>query len=74
MVISLHMHYFKSAICLHKAVDPGPTFLTFPTLPSTIASCLHLGGACPPHWVFQGFVAIGSVSGRNGRWGVVGPP
>ena len=30
-------------------------FLTFlvrfpviPTLPSTIASCLHLGGACPP--------------------------
>ena len=30
---------------------------------------LHLGGACPPHWVFQGFVVLGPVSGRNGRWG-----
>ena len=37
-----------------------------------IALCLHLGGACPPHWVFQGFVALGQVSdgngGRGGRW------
>ena len=31
-----------------------------------IASCLHLGGACPPHWVFQGFVALGQASGGNG--------
>ena len=36
-----------------------------------IASCLHLGGACPPHWVFQGFVALGPVSGETG--GGVGP-
>ena len=23
----------------------------------------------PPHWVFQGFVVLGPVSGRNGGWG-----
>ena len=34
-----------------------------------IASCLHLDGACPPHWVFQGFVALGQVSGGNGGRG-----
>ena len=35
-----------------------------------VASYLHLGGACPPHWVFQGFVALGQVSGGNeGRGG-----
>ena len=37
-----------------------------PTLPITIAWYLYLGGACPPpHWVFQGFVAVGQVSGGN---------
>ena len=34
-----------------------------------IASYLHLGGACPPHWVFQGFVVLGPVSGGNSGWG-----
>ena len=46
-----------------KAVDSRSPFLAkFPTLPSTIASCLHLGGACLG---LQGFVALGPVSGRN---------
>ena len=40
-----------------------------PTLPIMIAPYLHLGGACPPHWVFQGFVVLGPVSGGNGGWG-----
>ena len=44
-----------------------------------IALYLHLGGACPPHWVFQGFVVLKKkkVSGRNSGWGggwVVGSP
>ena len=41
-------------------------------MPSMIALCLHLGGVCPPHWVFQGFVALGQVSGGNKGWGVGG--
>ena len=51
-----------------------------PTLPITIALYLHLGGACPPHWVFQGFVVLKKkkLSGgkrRVGRGGwVVGSP
>ena len=40
-----------------------------PTLPITIAPYLYLGGACPPHWVFQGFIVLGPVSGGNGGWG-----
>ena len=50
-------HYFDV-----KAVDSGTVSYfacQIPTLPSTIASCLHSAGACPPHWVFQGFVALG---------------
>ena len=46
----------------------GQHFLLFcqiPTLPSMIASCLHLGGAA---WVFQGFVVLGPVSGKNSGW------
>ena len=39
-----------------------------------IASYLHLGRACPPHWVIQGFVALGQVSGGNGgRGGLTHP-
>ena len=34
-----------------------------------MALYLHLGGARPPHWVFQGFVVFGPVSGGNGGWG-----
>ena len=48
------------------AVDPGKFFLTcqIPTLPGTIASCLHLGGASPPHWVFQGFFVLDKYLGE----------
>ena len=28
-----------------------------------------LGRSLPPHWVFQGFVALGQVSGGNGEMG-----
>ena len=56
-----------------KAVNPGESVSYFscqiPTLPITIASYLHLGRACSPHWVFQGFVVLGLVSGGNGGWG-----
>ena len=48
------------------------TFLA--TLPITIASYLHLGGACPPHWVFQGFVVLvqflAETAGEEGGGGV----
>ena len=56
-----------------RPLTRGKRFLLFcqiPTLPIMVASYLHLGGACPPHWVFQGFVALGQVSGGNeGRGG-----
>ena len=55
-----------------KAIHLENFSCQIPTLPITIASYLHLGRACPPHWVFQGFVALGQVSGgnrgRDGRW------
>ena len=45
-----------------KAAGLEKAFLTFlarfPLCLLPIASCLHLGRACPPHWVFQGFVAL----------------
>ena len=59
-----------------RPYTPGKRFLLF--LPDShsayydsfvSASYLHLGRACPPHWVFQGFVALGQVSGGNGGRG-----
>ena len=43
-------------------------------MPITIASYLHLGRACPPHWVFQGFAALRQVSGGGVGGGGVGSP
>ena len=56
-----------------KASDPGKAFLTFPTLPIMIASYLHLGGACPPHWdllhLDKFLVEMeGGVGGGGGGW------
>ena len=33
------------------------------------SSVSALGQSLPPHWVFQGFVVLGPVSGGNGGWG-----
>ena len=52
-----------------RLLTGGKHTCQIPTLPITIASHLHLGRACTPHWVIQGFVALGQVSGGNGGKG-----
>ena len=58
-----------------KAIDLGKRFLLF--LPDShsayITICIWVEPASP-HWVFQGFVALGQVSDRNeGRGGLTHP-
>ena len=55
-----------------RPLTPGKCFLLF--LPDSHSAYYDsfvsaLGWSLPPHWVFQGFVVLGPVSGGNGGWG-----
>ena len=53
----------------------GKCFLLFlpdPTLPSTIASCLHLGGACSLTGSFKDLLHLNKFLVETEGWGVGG--